>query len=86
MLNAFMGSVYEEAVIKGRQALLKCKANQIADYEGKSAEIILANDEGQVDVGKSDDTSRKGQVDIGKLTQEVEKLKVNLSSNERILK
>ncbi|CAG8750052.1 12994_t:CDS:1, partial [Funneliformis mosseae] len=38
----------------------------------------------QVDVGKSDDTSRKNQVDIGKLFQEVEKLKVNLSSIEGI--
>ncbi|RIA86148.1 hypothetical protein C1645_856694 [Glomus cerebriforme] len=33
MLIAFMGGVYEEAATKGRQALLRYRANQIADYE-----------------------------------------------------
>ncbi|CAG8589188.1 6853_t:CDS:2 [Funneliformis mosseae] len=33
MLIAFMGGVYKEAVTKGRQALLRYRANQIADYE-----------------------------------------------------
>ncbi|CAI2167598.1 17997_t:CDS:2 [Funneliformis geosporum] len=33
VLIAFMGGVYEEAVTKGRQALLRYRANQIADYE-----------------------------------------------------
>ncbi|RGB29765.1 hypothetical protein C1646_766205 [Rhizophagus diaphanus] len=30
---AFMGGVYEEAATKGRQALLRFRANQIANYE-----------------------------------------------------
>ncbi|POG75683.1 hypothetical protein GLOIN_2v1475233 [Rhizophagus irregularis DAOM 181602=DAOM 197198] len=33
MLIAFMGGVYEEAATKGRQALLRFRANQIANYE-----------------------------------------------------
>ncbi|PKC06817.1 hypothetical protein RhiirA5_359850 [Rhizophagus irregularis] len=33
MLIAFMGGVYERAETKGRQALLRFRANQIADYE-----------------------------------------------------
>ncbi|PKY56958.1 hypothetical protein RhiirA4_448878 [Rhizophagus irregularis] len=33
MLIAFMGGVYEEAAAKGRQALLRFRANQIANYE-----------------------------------------------------
>ncbi|CAI2171840.1 19309_t:CDS:10 [Funneliformis geosporum] len=162
MLIAFMGGVYEETVTKGRQALLRYRANQIADYEalchihlwphesdpkyihyigqsknfenwhksrkedqgtiykdfeepptfiknafkrstydeysiwqfenkdendkkGKSTEIIPTTEEVgevQVDVGKSDDAKRKTQVDAAKLIQEIEKLKINLSSIE----
>ncbi|PKY45737.1 hypothetical protein RhiirA4_542826 [Rhizophagus irregularis] len=33
MLIAFMGGVYEKAATKGRQALLRFRANQIANYE-----------------------------------------------------
>ncbi|RIA86143.1 hypothetical protein C1645_829709 [Glomus cerebriforme] len=33
LLIAFMGGVYEEAATKGRQALLRFRANQIANYE-----------------------------------------------------